>query len=66
MTPVSWSSTAQYPMPVATWRAMIAEHYPGGGWIRVSDETLARLQDRRTQRGCSSLDALLAELVGEA
>ena len=66
MTPVSWSSSAQYRMEVAAWRAMIAEHYPGGGWIRVSDETLARLHDRRARRGLSSLDALLAELVGQA
>ena len=40
--PVPWSASAQFGMPVAAWRAMIAEHYPGGGWIRVSDETLAR------------------------
>ena len=34
--PVPWSATAQFQLPVAAWRAMIAEHYPGGGWIRVS------------------------------
>jgi Family of unknown function (DUF6084) len=61
--PVTWSSTAQYSMPIATWRAMIAEHYPGGGWIRVGDETLAALNDRRGARGLSSFDACVRELL---
>lgn len=61
--PVSWSSTAQFSMPIATWRAMIAEHYPGGGWIRVDDETLAALNDRRGARGLSSFDACVRELL---
>lgn len=61
--PVTWSSTAQYSMPIATWRAMIAEHYPGGGWIRVDDETLAALNERRGARGLSSFDACVRELL---
>jgi hypothetical protein len=61
--PVAWSSTAQFSMPVATWRAMIAEHYPGGGWIRVGDETLAALNDRRAAHGLSSFDACVRELL---
>ncbi len=61
--PVAWSSTAQYSMPVATWRAMIAEHYPGGGWIRVDEQTLAALNDRRAARGLGSFDACVRELL---
>jgi hypothetical protein len=61
--PVSWSTSAQYRIPVAAWRAMIAEHYPGGGWIRLSDETLRALHGRRADRGLSSLDACVAELL---
>jgi len=61
--PISWTTSSQYRMPVQAWRAMIAEHYPGGGWIRVSDETLRSLHDRRAQRGLSSLDACVAELL---
>jgi hypothetical protein len=63
MTPISWSTTAQYQMPVAAWRAMIADHYPGGGWIRVADDTLAALHDARAQRGLATIDALLSELL---
>jgi hypothetical protein len=64
--PVPWSASAQFGMAVAAWRAMIAEHYPGGGWIRVSDETLADLQDRRARRGLPSFDAALRELLDDA
>jgi hypothetical protein len=64
--PVAWSSTAQYSMPVATWRAMIAEHYPGGGWIRIDDETLAALNDRRAARGLGSFDDCVRELLEQA
>ena len=63
MTPVPWSASAQFGMPVSAWRAMITEHYPGGGWIRVSDETLAALNARRAERGLPSFDACVSELL---
>jgi hypothetical protein len=53
-------------MPVSVWREMFAEHYPGGGWIRLSDETLATLNARRGARGLSSFDMLLQELLTDA
>lgn len=63
MTPISWSTSAEYRMEVAAWRAMIAEHYPGGGWIRLADDTLAALNERRASRGLPSFDACIAELL---
>ena len=64
--PVPWSRTAQFRMPLAAWQAMIAEHYPGGGWIRLSDETLDRLNRRRAARGQPSFEVSIAELLEEA
>jgi Family of unknown function (DUF6084) len=61
--PISWTTSSQYRMPVAVWRTMIAEHYPGGGWIRVSNQTLRTLHELRAQRGLPSLDACVAELL---
>jgi hypothetical protein len=61
--PVPWSCTAQFKFPVATWSAMIAEHYPGGGWIRLDRATLETLNDRRGRRGLPSFDACIAELL---
>jgi len=62
MTPVPWSSSAEFGMPIAAWRAMIDEHYPGGGWIRLGAETLAALNARRAQRGLT-FDNCLRELL---
>lgn len=61
--PVPWSSSARFTMPVATWRAMIDEHYPGGGWVRLGHDTLEELNARRAQRGLPSFDAAVAELL---
>ena len=62
--PVSWTTSSQYRMPVQAWRAMIAEHYPGGGWIRVSDETLAdAARPPRATGARRRFDACVAELL---
>lgn len=65
MTPVPWSSSAQFAMPVSAWQAMIAEHYPGGGWIRLDARTLRALNARRAQRGLT-FDDCIRELLDEA
>jgi hypothetical protein len=62
MTPVPWSSSAQFGMPVSAWQAMMAEHYPGGGWIRLGARTLAALNARRAERG-QTFDIVIEELL---
>lgn len=64
MTPVPWSSTARFAMPISAWQAMIAEHYPGGGWIRLHEETLAALNRRRAERGLT-FDHCIQELLDD-
>ncbi len=64
MAPVPWSSSAQFAMPVSAWRAMIAEHYPGGGWIRLEGRTLEALNARRAERGLT-FDDCIRELLDE-
>lgn len=63
VTPVPWSRTSTFRMPVCAWRAMIAEHYPGGGWIRLGADTLAALNARRAAQGPPTFDACVAELL---
>jgi hypothetical protein len=65
MTPVPWSSTAQCSMPIAAWQAMIAQHYPGGGWVRLGADTLRALNARRAVRGLT-FDRLIEELLDGA
>ena len=61
--PVPWSASAKFDMPASAWRAMIAEHYPGLGWVRLSEATLSALAARRAARGLPSFDACVAELL---
>ena len=63
VTLISWSTSSQYRMAVSAWQAMIAEHYPGGGWVRVSHATLAALHERRADRGLATIDDCLGELL---
>ncbi len=60
-----WTS-AVFRLPVASWRRMIDQHYPGSGWIRLQDDTLRALQLRKAKRGLPTFDGAVAELLEEA
>jgi hypothetical protein len=63
---VPWSCSAKWRLPVAVWRRTIAAHYPGGGWIRLHEDTLAALGRAKARRGAHSYDdAVRALLEGE-
>ena len=63
---VPWSCSADYRLRVPVWREMIARHYPGGGWIRLREETLERLQHRKAARGLRTFDDCVEDLLGES
>jgi hypothetical protein len=60
-----WTS-AVYRLPVAAWQRMIAQHYPGSGWIRLQDDTLRTLATRKAQHGQPTFDAAVSALLEEA
>ena len=60
---IPWTCSAQWRMPVATWREMMAHHYPKGAWIRVQAETLDALGERKAARGLPTYDATVSELL---
>jgi hypothetical protein len=62
---IPWTCSAQWRMPVATWRAMMEHHYPGGAWVRLRPDTLAALRRRTASQGLPSYDACVAELLEE-
>jgi hypothetical protein len=64
ITLIPWSTTTQFKMPVSVWRAMIDEHYPSVGWIRLHQRTLSRLQDLRAERGLTFDDCITELLDG--
>jgi hypothetical protein len=51
-------------MPVAVWKRTIAAHYPGGGWIRLQEDTLEELQARKASQGAHSFDEVVRGLLG--
>ena len=60
---VPWSCSAQFRLPVETWRALMAAYYPGGGWVRLETGTLDALAARKAAGGLPSYDATIAELL---
>jgi hypothetical protein len=63
MSLVPWSCSAEYRLPVATWRDLIEHYYPRAGWIPLREETLLALQRVKAERGLPTLDATVAELL---
>jgi Family of unknown function (DUF6084) len=63
MSLVPWSCSAEFRMPVATWRDLIDHHYPGTGWIALREETLRALQREKAERALPTFDACIAELL---
>jgi hypothetical protein len=62
---VPWSCSAGFKLPVETWRAMMASHYPGGGWVRLETATLERLAERKARHHLPTFDATVTELLDD-
>jgi hypothetical protein len=60
LTRVPWHTTAQFRLPLETWRTAVGAR---GGLVRVSDETFEALKRERLERGLPSLDATVADLL---
>lgn len=63
---VPWSCSAEFRLPVGVWTEMVDFHYPRSGWIRLSTETLERLQRRKAAAGLQSFDDCVSFLLEEA
>ena len=50
-------------MPIAVWTRTIAAHYPGGGWIRLGEDTLEQLSRRKADVGHHSFDDVVRDLL---
>ena len=56
---------ANWNMPVERWTSLMAEHYPGGGWVRLDRATLDRLNRRRGELHLPRWTPPSADLLGE-
>jgi len=60
---VPWDCEYRYDMPVAVWRALIAQHYPNAGWVRLSHDTIAALAGYKSVHGLLDLDHAVTSLL---
>lgn len=64
--PVAWHEEASLRLPVATWRAAMDEHFPGGAWVRMRRDTLDALAAYRSEHVIRDWDSTITRLLKEA
>ncbi len=65
MSLIPWSCSAEFRFPVSIWQELIEHYYPGTGWVPLQQGTLRALQREKARRALPTLDACVAELLGE-
>lgn len=61
--PVPWDRECRYDMPVDVWRALMAQHFPNSGWVRLGHETIAALIAYKAAQGLLDLDGAVTSLL---
>ncbi|MER5733429.1 DUF6084 family protein [Streptomyces sp. NPDC002138] len=61
--PVPWDREAAYRMPVAVWREMVEQHFPGCGWLRLPRDTMDDLLAYRSRHALASWEATVRSLL---
>ncbi len=61
--PVPWDAEVDVKMPLSVWREAIDVHFPNSGWLRLSNDTLADLQDFKSKRCLATFESAIAELI---
>ncbi|MFJ6138209.1 DUF6084 family protein [Kitasatospora sp. NPDC092286] len=64
--PVPWDQEAAVRLPVAVWRDMIEQHFPGCGWLRLPGDLIDALLAYRSRRALPSWEATVRELLTAA
>jgi hypothetical protein len=64
--PVPWEKEERYPLPVAVWRQMMDEHFPGSGWLRLTTETLDALGRYKSRHQLLDFDHTVQTLLKKA
>jgi len=58
-----WSTSTQYRLPVATWKAMIQHHHGESGFTLLHKDTIDSLLRYKRAQGLHSIDACLLHLL---
>ncbi len=60
---LSWSLEAPCRLPVDVWHRLMDLYFPGSGWIRLDRDTIATLARQKAERGLTTWDETLGELL---
>jgi len=60
-----WTTSAEYRLPVATFKAMIKHHHGESGFALLHNDTLQALKKYKRDRGLHSFDACVVDLLEE-
>lgn len=64
--PLAWDRSTRFELPVPVWREMIDSHYPLGGWLRLSEQTLLDLGRHKAASGAPTIDDCVRGLLEQA
>lgn len=63
---ISWQKEAEYRLPVALWREMIAQHFPNAAWIRLRKDTFDSLNAYKVAHGLPTWEDVFARLLASS
>jgi Family of unknown function (DUF6084) len=63
---VPWDREDRYDLPVSVWRALIAQHYPETGWVRLRRDTVDELAAYKSARGLLGFDDAITSLLAQS
>ena len=61
---IPWDREDRHELPVATWRALMRQHFPNTGWLRLREETIEALVRYKAEHGLLDFDETLGKLLG--
>ncbi|ODQ94864.1 DUF6084 family protein [Mycolicibacterium holsaticum] len=62
---IPWDREERYDMPVTAWHALVRQHFPNTGWLRLNHETIDALATYRTAHGLLGFDDTITSLLSE-
>jgi hypothetical protein len=62
---VPWSCSAEFRMPIATWRDLIEHYYPRTSWLALNNDTFDALAREKARRGLPTFDSCISALLSE-
>lgn len=60
---ISWEKEANYRLPVAVWKEMMAHYYPNGAWLNIRKDVFDRIQAYKAQNAIPSWEQTFEKLL---